>query len=508
MAVNAGSASADTVGGELRQRFPQGIAWSAAIVLSWFYLNRASVQWLWQAAQELSLLNGLMLAAGGLVLLVQMLRQPSQWQLSPTPTLRVAPVALIFGCGLGAIATQWVLNLEQVPVVLLMLGTYSWLGLHIAPAIWRRGLAVAVAIAILLPFSVQFTTGLGFPSRILTAHAVEFLLHHFQIAALSSEDIIVLDTGLARVDLPCSGLKSLWTGTLFLLAATGLEGRQIGLRWLLVCLANIGLLILANIVRVFTLVGILHVLGQPALAETLHLPLGVIGFVAVCAIAWGLLQWVPRNRGPVVPKPLTLQPSFQAKIAPAGIVLCLIALTLLPRPGAIASHPPDLAHVPLSAAIQTVSIPLNSYEQDFFAAHSNASVQKQHFQFQGLSGDLLMVGSSSWQGHHAPELCLISSGFEVSHMEPRQLTPEILGRWLMLNGDRQSAAYWFQSAHRTTDDYLTRIWADVSRQESSWVLVSIVFDHPENAQQDNVQSFLQTVHETIRENLNSPSADI
>lgn len=503
MTVDARLASTNTTRVEQEQRIPRGTIWSAAIALIWLYLNGPSLQWLWQAAQELSLFNGLMLAAGGLFFIVQALRQRTQWQLSLAPSIGVAPVALMLGCGLGTIAAPWVLNLEQAPVVLFVLGTYSWLGLHVAPTVWRRGLAVAVAIALLLPFSVQFTTGLGFPSRILTAHAVEFLLHHFQIAALSSEDIIVLDTGLARVDLPCSGLKSLWTGTLFLLAATGLEGRQIGIRWFFVCLANIGLLILANIVRVFTLVGILHVLGQTALAETLHVPLGVIGFVAVCAIAWGLLQWVPRKQNTVPPIPL--KHSMQTSLAPAGLALCLAMLTLLPRPGAIALPSLDVAQMTLPAAIETAVIPLNSYEQDFFADHSDASVQKRHFRFQGLSGDLLLVASTSWQGHHAPELCLVSSGFEINRMEQRQLTPEILGRWLSLNGDRQTAAYWFQSAHRTTDDYLARIWADVSRQEPSWILTSIVFDHPENIQQENIESLLESIHTSIHRLLNSSS---
>lgn len=46
----------------------------------------------------------------------------------------------------------------------------------------------------------------------------------------------------------------------------------------------------------------------------------------------------------------------------------------------------------------------------------------------------------------------------------------------MLHRNALSASYWFQSAGQTTDDYATRIWADLTLQRDRWVLVSILFD--------------------------------
>ncbi|MEZ4837043.1 MAG: hypothetical protein R2873_34460 [Caldilineaceae bacterium] len=37
-----------------------------------------------------------------------------------------------------------------------------------------------------------------------------------------------------------------------------------------------------------------------------------------------------------------------------------------------------------------------------------------------------------------------------------------------------SAVYWYQSADRITDDYATRIWADLSPVRERWVLVSVL----------------------------------
>jgi exosortase O len=151
--------------------------------------------------------------------------------------------------------------------------------------------------------------------------------------------------------------------------------------------------------------------------------------------------------------------------------------------------------------MQTEAIALNSFEQEFFASHPNASVEKQQFEFQGLKGDLLLVASSSWQAHHSPELCLISSGFAVSQMQQQQFTPDVVGRWMSIDGDRQSALYWFQSPQRTTDDFLDRIWGEVSRQDSAWVLVSILFDTSESPDRPEVRSLVDVLHSSIAQGL-------
>ncbi|PSB67512.1 exosortase O, partial [filamentous cyanobacterium CCP1] len=236
-----------------------------AIGLSWLYLNLPTLQWFGQVFQDISQFNGWMLGAGGLLLLFQVFRHwhrfQDGFQTAPQTGFRFAPVLLMVGSGIAAIGIRWLVDFEQLPALLFLLGTYGLVGLFLAEPLWRKGLPVAGLVALVVPFGVQFSLGLGFPARILTAHTVESILANLNIAALSSEDIIVLDTGIAQVDLPCSGLKSLWTGTLLLLGATWIEGRQIGLRWLLVCLTNLALLVLVNMVRVLVLVVVAAVLN-------------------------------------------------------------------------------------------------------------------------------------------------------------------------------------------------------------------------------------------------------
>jgi exosortase O len=467
-------------------------AW--AIVTSWLYLNRSVLDWLAQALQEISLFNGLMLIAGGFLLLGLGIYYRQQIQFS-APTLRLVPLLLMLGCGVGAIATRWLVALEQLPVVLFILGTYGLFGLFLSPVTWRKGLPIGAAIACLFPFGVQFSTGLGAPARVLTSHIVEYILKLGNISAISTEDIILLDTGVAYVDSPCSGLKSMWTGTLFLLAATWLEGRQIGLRWLFVGLANLGLLAIANTARIITLVILTHVLHQPDLAEMLHVPLGLMGFIVASLITWGLLRWIPRSRSVVlVEKPQTQRFTFKAPIV---TITSILALTLIPHPQITTTPTLDLSQLQWASSMQTQEVALNPYEQKFFANYPGVTTQKQKFEFQGLTGSIVLIASPTWQAHHAPELCLTAIGYHIDRMVGEPLTPTVTGRWLTLDGGKKTASYWFQSATRTTDDFFVRFWGEVFRKDPTWTMISIVFDQSHSTDEPAVQSFLTIVHDAV-----------
>ena len=331
------------------------VAGTIAIVCSWLYFNRAQLQWLATSLSDISLFNGVMLVAGGLLL--AFLGWRYRRSIEVAPGLHRLPLVLMLGCGVGSIATQWLVSLSQLPVGLFLLGSYGLLGLWLAPAVWRRGLPVGIAIACLLPFGVQFSTGIGAPARILTAHIVEWILHQWQISAISAGDVIVLDTGVAYVDLPCSGLKSMWTGTLFLLAATWLEGRQIGLLWLGVGLVNLGLLAIANTGRVLILTTLIHVLHQSAWAEILHVPLGLIGFVMASLLTWGLLRFVPNKAAHSGISDridrVAMGLNWRSLGALAGLLLVL-AIVPMPQQRAVAAV--DLSKLQWAAPMQTQTL--------------------------------------------------------------------------------------------------------------------------------------------------------
>ncbi len=468
------------------------------LILSWLWLNASTLAWFGQSLLEIPRFNQLFLAAVALLIGGLAIRRPLP---ALTLQMRLWPLVLLLGSEGLALATRWLLAFEQIPGVLFLLGSYGLAGLLLSPAIWRKGLPVAGTIAAVIPFWLQFTTGLGFPARILTAHAVEAILKTWQITALSSEDIIVLDTGIAQVDLPCSGLKSLWMGTVLLLAMTGLEGRKLGWRWLLVWGANLGLLVSANVMRVLSLVLLTYVLRQPALADLLHMPLGLVSFATVSLIAWGLLRWVPQSKAERVTKAEPTQRAASPNLI-SGLIVLLLLLSLLPRPNITPPMQPSLAHLSWPAAMQVEPMALSEPEQAFFVNYDGVVADKQRFEFEGISGSMILVASPTWQAHHSPELCYVSSGFELDQMRQQQLTDSVLGRWLSLKqgtnqGSPQAAAYWFQSPQRTTDSYLDRLWAELTRQEQSWTMVSILFDQDYAPESSQVQAFLNQVQATL-----------
>jgi exosortase O len=95
----------------------------------------------------------------------------------------------------------------------------------------------------------------------------------------------------------------------------------------------------------------------------------------------------------------------------------------------------------------------------------------------------------------------VGNGLKVDWMKKKWLTPEVRARWLSLQDGKLSAAYWFQSPQRTTDDFLARIWDYVSHRQKTWVLVSILFDRLNQPDSPDIQAFTTTIHDVIAREL-------
>jgi exosortase O len=347
---------------------------------------------------------------------------------------------------------------------------------------------------------LQQGTGFGFPVRVLTAHTVEMLLQPWHVGAISSQDVIVIENQIALVDLPCSGLKSMWIGSLFLLAASWLQGRRLGWKWLGVATLNLGMLIFANIGRVLALVIVTAVLKQPQLAEVLHVPLGLLGFVLACGCSWWLLRWVPAAPKLIVPastQPLSRLPHW-LRLLPIGVAIGLFGLRLIPGPALPAV--PSLADLAWPTSLERQVMPLSTTETGFFGRHTDTQVAKQSFTYGPLSGSMLLVSSRSWRSQHAPELCFVGNGNVVDRLGEAAF-PNFSARWLELNQRRNTATYWFQAKQQTTPDFLTRLWSQIRRQEQSWVMVSVLFNQPHQPQEPAVQAFAEMVHQTLQTGL-------
>lgn len=485
---------------------------SSLIAFAWLILNYSALQWLFESSRDISVFNLVIVSVVATVLLIQAIHHRRKLGLSSTPSLHLAPLALMFGSAVSAISLQWILDVPQVAILFFALGTYGLVGLFITLSVWQKGLSAAVFAACILPFSAQFGTGLGFPVRVITAQIVEQILAFWQIAAISSHDIIVLENSTAQIDLPCSGLRSLWTGTLFLLAATWLENRLLKFRWLLVCVANILLLMAANTGRILLLVLISNVGDRPDLAAILHAPLGLVGFITAGLISWLLLQTVPRHKDKTPTRSKTKPAQLGRRLKPLTqqivIFSCILGLALIPHPQKVTTSaitqgvaPGAIASISLPTQMHSEPLQLTTTEKDFFANYQGAIAQKSRFEWQNITGSILLVSSNAVQAYHAPELCFVGNGFKVDTMQRQQLSPQVLGRWLSINNGTMAAAYWFQSPKRTTDDFLTHLWGRITRKDRIWVMVSVLFEQAQKPDTPEIKAFTTNIHDAIASSL-------
>ncbi len=468
-----------------------------ATVLLWCILFLPELVGFSQLLKILSLFNVMLLAVAAAVLFIQSIRCRHQWKLSLEPTFQGLPLWMMLGVAIATLLARHFLDLEDLAVVGVILGAYGLVGLFCDRRIWKRSLPIIGAFATLTFLYALELTDVGHLVRTGIAEIVEYLLRPLSVDAISSEDILVLSTGVAFVDIPCSGFETIEIGSLFFVATSLLERKKMGLKWSGLGLVNLALLVTANIARIFAIVVLTFVLQQRTLAEILHVPLGICAFITVCLITLFLLRWVPRQSS--VPmasqeKARIQSPTVQIRNAVLTLSL-LLGLALVPHPAAATPVGLDSLHWPMSMQAETVE--LSPQEQTFFTQYPGVVTQKQTFKTPELSGSMVLVASPSWQAHHAPELCFLANGFKIDEMQKRSLTDQVTGRWLTLDQGQRQAAYWFQSSQRTTDHYLDRVWSEMIRKEPKWTMVSILFDQPLAADDSAVQGILTEVHDAI-----------
>jgi exosortase O len=368
-------------------------------------------------------------------------------------------------------------------------------------------------------------TFIGYPVRIVTASIVRDGLAAAGVASIGVDTILVLENGVSQVDLPCSGVKSLWTGMLFLIAATWIDRHRFNLGWLLTAVVFVGLLLSANLARVGVLVVVGTVAGWRLIAEMLHVPLGVLGFVGACAAAVAMLRWqrharqgpawidstqgeVERSHQQVCvgiqgtdPRAVKRHPTWLAPALAASILLMVLVYAPRPQTG-LAQPPPDWE---LPAELVTEAMPLKPDEMAWLTRGGAESADRRRFEWRGITGSMILITSKTWRAHHRPERCFEVYGLSLEDSHTHLVDAEFPLRFLSLSHNESrsnwSATYWFQSVDRTTDDYAARIWADLPPERDRWVLVTILFDSVHDPHANDVRAFYAALRDAVARGL-------
>ena len=420
------------------------------------------------------------------------------------PQLALIPLTFVLGGSLLFVLVEHTVAINTVSASLFILASYGLVGLWMDSARWRQGLPAMFLLIGVLPIGHHMQTFIGYPMRILTAGIVRDGLQAVGITTVGVDTILMFENGVAQVDLPCSGVKSLWTGALFLTAVTWLDRRPLNLRWLLVGGLFAVILFLANLARVGVLIVVGEVAGWRLLAEMLHVPLGVLGFTIACTLGLVLLRWIGGAAAGADTISIASYGSRPRWLAPL-IAICLVGLALAytPRTAEGLTQPPLPWQFP--AELQIEPMPLRPDEQILLTRDGADSAERLRFTWRGISGSMILIPSTTWRAHHRPERCYEVYGLSIDKSRGHLVHAGLPMRAVSLGqGDTRaafSAAYWFQSATQTTDDYTRRIWADFTTARERWVLVSILFDEQTEPYDTDVAELYTALHEAVAQTL-------
>jgi exosortase O len=490
---------------------PMRLLANAVIVALWIWLYRPLFDYLAVIFTRDDFRTNQVVLVGVVVLIVLRLREEiSRPRFDALPQLHLPALALALGGSLLYLACECFLDINTVSASLFGLASYGLLGLWMEPRRWRQGLPAALLLIGTLPFGEHMQTFIGYPMRLVTAAIVRDGLAGAGVASLGVDTILVFENGVSHVDLPCSGVKSLWAGALFLVAATWIERRRLNLRWLLTLLAFGVLLFVSNLIRVAVLTVVGEVAGWRLLAEMLHVPLGVLGFAGACAAATALLRCFCKGGGSGRSDSRIAPAARPAWLAPVlAVAILAMALAYTPRPQTVLAQSAPGWELPPGLVVEP--LPLQPEEVEWLTRDGAESASRFRFEWRGrdatLSGSVILIASTTWRAHHNPERCLMLYGLSLDDSHTHLVRTDFPVRTISLGANLgsghslQAGTYWFQSAERTTDDYASRIWADVAPQRDRWVLVSILFDDVYDPHDADVEAFYIALHDVVARHL-------
>lgn len=451
-----------------------------------------------------------------------------------TLTSNHAASALLIACVCLQVVNQSLLQINLLSAVLLLLTLYGFSGHLIAPAYWRSMVWPTLTGVALLPLEFYLEPYFGYPLRLISASAAAQMLHSMEYDTLTRQSILLVENRASLVDLDCSGINSLWAGTVFYLMLTWLTRLRAGIQWLATGLLLILLLLSANIFRIVVLV-VLEQAGLNGLSTIAHTALGALGFALSVGLIWLVSRRLPTHEDAshtftqksAIQKSAT-QKSTEQKTQSPHIkplhwnwpLLPMLATVLIACTLPIANQPEQLRHyraIQLPASLTANAIPLNAAEERFFTG-GNAQVQKYQL---NAGASLVLVSSDNWKNQHNPAHCLQALGYSISDRSVQ--TTSVTQPAAPINavtvlklrrevpqhqssqGQHQSgiSVYWYQSAETMVADPYIRMLDSITRTDRRWTLASMLF--PADTSTAAIRQHIDRISQAIAINHSSQS---
>jgi exosortase O len=408
----------------------------------------------------------------------------------------ILPILSMFLALVCYIYIDYLYGIETFKSVFFLFFLFGFVGLWVRRKDWLSASLPVLLLLILLPFGSLLDTYVGFPLRMGTATLVSTLLEKWGLMATDSQTILGLENNYTQVDATCSGINVLWAGTLLFIAYSIIYRLKINGKWLISYVLLIGLLLLFNAFRITVLILLDLVFNASSLANFIHQPLGIIGFIIPVLLIWYLLNRGHSNTS-ISPNTMTehriIQPKWYWQATFIPIMLLLYGFA---NKGSI--DQPLTIDISPNYNLNFDTLPLTGKERAYFQ-FENAVAQKYKIDYLSIKGSMIVVSTNSFKGHHNPELCLQSIGLKIDENKP-VLIGDKPARLLKFKGNKLAGLFWFKNKDLYTDDYSYRVWHDIKagNRNNNWVQVTALFSN-EYKEQD-LNQFYNKINQELNEN--------
>jgi len=371
-----------------------------------------------------------------------------------------------------------------------LLFLFGYLGLFVKQSDWLQSAVPLLLLSLILPFGDLLDTYLGFPLRIQTSNVVEHIISNLGVDLVDHQTILSLENRYTQVDTTCSGLNVLWAGILLYIAFSIIEKVKLGAKWLTLFFSYLVLLLVFNGIRVFVLVVLELVFDLPKIADAVHVPLGLFGFVVPSLLIWYFAKKYQEESTRKEPLNLYGKRPFSFLGQVGVMVLILILYAFAPqKEGAFTKS------LHISETLGFESLPLTKKEQAYFD-FEGSDAKKFVLDYKSLKGSVVLIATNSFKGHHDPTLCLQSIGFTIKKNEPRIIDGKPF-RYLTFGKSSQVGVYWFKNKKEFTDDYSFRVWHDLKNKNknNNWIQITALLD--DSYEPDDLESFFNYINKNV-----------
>ncbi len=407
---------------------------------------------------------------------------------------------LLLLCTILEIANQQTLQIQLLSAVLLIVTLHAYTGHLVDNRRWMATKWPVVVGVALLPLDFYLEPYLGYPLRLLSASVAQVIIQGIGFDAITSQSILLVENRASVVDLDCSGINSLWAGTVFFLLLSWLTRLAVGFRWWLLGLLLVVLLLCSNVFRIVVLV-VLDVYELPGFSEIAHTALSALGFTVAILVVWKCAESLPKAES-AAQVAVREDPALHWRwpLMPV-IALLLIGASIAPNDNDRGS--PVTHEIVLPSSIHATPMALHAQEDRFFH-FSGAHAQKYRLGSEEHDNSVVLVSSSWWKAQHKPDHCLQAMGLVISNSRvittgTHPVTGAIQAVTVLdlqdIDNKPYTAIYWFQSTGVITADHFSRVADSFAHGDRRWTMVSMLLGS--KLESDQVTAMVDPVQQAV-----------